>query len=170
MTAAEVLATIRRSHQGYPVLSEMVITDQAAVEAYSDANEAATAEAIATGNWEERARLLNEEYATPQTRRIDALLIGASGQRTAIEIKVSRADYRRETEEKRRAWRAITHRFVYCVPEGLIAPDEVPAGIGLWYAAADGIRTVRPCRINKDPLDPPIQLFNALCYRAAKAA
>lgn len=170
MKAADVLEAIRRSNNGYPLLEELVITDWEAVEKYRKLLDEATERAKLTGDWDVRATTMQGAYAIPQTRRIDGLLIGPNGQRTAIEVKVSRADYQRETHEKRRAWQAITHRFVYAVPEGLIAPDEVPTGIGLWYASTSGVVSAKPCRINKAPADPPIQLFNALCYRAAKGA
>jgi hypothetical protein len=75
---------------------------------------------------------------TPTIRRIDALMVGAMDAHgeypaTAVEVKISRADFKRDTEEKRRAWKSVTHRFVYLVPEGLISVDEVPEGCGLWY-------------------------------------
>ena len=39
--------------------------------------------------------------------------------RTAIEIKVDRADAKRETWAKIRPWKRVTHRFLYAVPEPL---------------------------------------------------
>ena len=76
--------------------------------------------------------------SVPTVRRIDALMIGSMDDygeypRTAVEIKTSRADFKRDTDTKRKAWFAVSHRFVYLVPEGLIKPEEVPAGCGLWY-------------------------------------
>lgn len=168
MKAADVLDAVRLSNRGYPLLEELVITDHAAVEAYRKVLDDTTEQAKLTGDWEARAEAMRAAHAIPQTRRIDGLLIGPSGLRTAIEVKVSRADYWRESHEKRRAWQAITHRFVYAVPAGLITPDEVPAGIGLWYVTENGVVSVKSCRINKYPEDPPVQLFNALCYRAMK--
>jgi hypothetical protein len=114
-----------------------------------------------------------------RTRRIDALLV-IRGQRTAVEVKVSRADYRRETDDKRRMWRAITHRFVYAVPAGLIAPEEVPDGIGLWYVYdrpsgyVNGLWTgpvevVKRAKVNRDVQPLPDHVVHALCYRATKA-
>lgn len=72
-------------------------------------------------------------------RRIDALVIDAMGKdggyrRTAVEVKVTRADFFRDTEDKRRPWRDHTHRFYYLTPTGLVQPDEVPLGCGLWEA------------------------------------
>jgi hypothetical protein len=74
----------------------------------------------------------------PSSRRIDAIMSGAMDAYgeypiTAVEVKVSRADFKRDTEEKRRAWKSVTHRFIYLVPKGLITPEETPEGCGLWY-------------------------------------
>lgn len=168
MKAADVLDAVRRSNQGYPLLEELVITDWDAVAGYRQALDEATEQAKITGDWNACAATTQGAHAIPQTRRIDGLLVGPNGQRTAIEVKVTRSDYQRESHEKRRAWQAITHRFVYVVPAGLITAEEVPAGIGLWYATEAGVVSAKPCRINKSPNDPPIQLFNALCYRAMK--
>jgi hypothetical protein len=139
VTAAEVLAAIRRHSGKYPVVHEMVLTDK------------------------ERGR------REPRKRRIDGLLIAAGGKRTAIEIKVSRADYARESDAKRRAWMAVTSRFVYACPAGLLQPSEMPPGCGLWWIHEDGRLTVeRKCSVNKDPLPVPDQLFAALAYRLEK--
>jgi hypothetical protein len=101
-------------------------------------------------------------------RRIDALMVKGK-QRTAIEIKVSRSDYLRESDRKRRPWVAVCHRFVYATPAGLITPQEVPPGIGLWEVAADGrVEIVKRAMINREPGPVPDQLFVAMCYRAAR--
>lgn len=68
---------------------------------------------------------------TPLSRRIDALML-LDGKRTAIEVKVSRQDFRSDSDEKRRPWKEFAHRFVYLTPTGLVDPSEVPAGCGLW--------------------------------------
>jgi hypothetical protein len=69
-------------------------------------------------------------------RRIDALLVrtygGGSGfERLAIEIKVSRSDYRNETDEKRAPAEALAHRTAYAAPRGVIDPATLPPGWGL---------------------------------------
>lgn len=50
---------------------------------------------------------------------------------TAYEIKVSRADYRRDTPTKQREARLFSDRFYYVTPPGLVKPDEVPDWAGL---------------------------------------
>lgn len=105
-------------------------------------------------------------------RRIDGLML-EGGKYTAIEIKVSRADFKRDTEEKRRMWRSITHRFVYAVPKGLVDPSEVPAYAGLWeYDPSDpytSIKSVKRAVTNKQCLPLPQQVVTAMFYRSARA-
>lgn len=137
MKANDIVQAIRGHHIGFPVVTEVVIND------------------------------LDAEWgAVPLQRRIDALLIGNKGTRTAIEIKVTRSDYKRETEEKRRAWIKHSHRFVYAVPEGLIMPDEVPDGLGLWWVDKFGrLTTKKKCKVNKNPESIPDHVFASMCYR-----
>ena len=72
-----------------------------------------------------------------KARTIDVLLIHnwashkPSHEVIAVEVKVSRADFFRDTAEKRGPWQALAHRFAYAVPEGLITPEEVPEGCWL---------------------------------------
>lgn len=105
-------------------------------------------------------------------RRIDGLML-EGGKYTAIEIKVSRADFKRDTEEKRRMWRSITHRFIYAVPKGLIDPSEVPAYAGIWeYDPSDPfkpIKSVKRAATNKQCLPLPQQVVTAMFYRSARA-
>lgn len=69
-------------------------------------------------------------------RTIDVLLVrqwisGPGFQRIAFEVKVSRADYRQETDHKREPAEKSAHRTAYAAPVGLIDPDTLPDGWGL---------------------------------------
>lgn len=69
-------------------------------------------------------------------RTIDVLLVrnwagGTGHERLAIEVKVSLADYRNETDLKRAPAYASAHRCCYAAPAGLIDPDTLPYGWGL---------------------------------------
>lgn len=90
----------------------------------------------------------------------DVMKISKAGQLTEYEIKTSRADFRKDAEKAHRIHtglfeqtdrgrRAVyedetkhqsilkgkrCNRFYFVVPKGLIAPDEVPDGLGLIYA------------------------------------
>lgn len=68
-------------------------------------------------------------------RRCDFWTVSANSsagfQATAYEIKVSRADFRRDTAMKQRQARQFSDRFYYVAPTGLIKPEEVPDWAGL---------------------------------------
>lgn len=49
----------------------------------------------------------------------------------AYEIKVSRADFRRDSHKKQRSARLFSDRFWYIAPVGIIPHDEVPDWAGL---------------------------------------
>ncbi len=98
------------------------------------------------------------------SRRIDALM-WESLIRTAIEIKVTRSDFMRDTYWKRRAWQRVTHRFVYMVPEGLNV--TAPHGCGLWEVDATGrITVVKKAILNRSPEPLPQTVVQRLAYRA----
>lgn len=99
-------------------------------------------------------------------RRIDALMF-KSLDRTAIEVKVTKADYLRDVHEKRYPWQRVTHRFVYAVPAGLI--DTAPYKCGLWWVHEDGrVEIVQKAAVNRNPEPLPQHVIQALAYRAMK--
>lgn len=103
----------------------------------------------------------------PLNRRIDALMFD-SLQRTAVEIKVSVADSRRESWSKVRPWMLTTHRFVYAVPAGLLEHPPV-YGAGLWWVHEDGrVEVRRKARINRYPEPLPQLVVQTLAFRAAR--
>lgn len=76
--------------------------------------------------------------------RIDGLLVRLShrhhADRKAIEVKVSRDDFKRELEtpEKRQRAMRIADCFYFAVPQGLIQPEEIPEDCGLlWIRSGD---------------------------------
>lgn len=119
---------------------------------------------------------------TPTRRRIDFLLMRISRsskplhERIALEVKVSRADFKRDTDEKRAAWFAVADRFAYVTPIGMITPDELPAGCGLLEynpKAVFGSDTLR-WKVNAPrKAEPPLpfdnQFFAYLMGRASRA-
>lgn len=73
---------------------------------------------------------------TANTRTIDALLIrnwtgGTGHERLAVEVKISRSDYKNETDAKRLPAEQAAHRCTYAAPAGLIDPTTLPPGWGL---------------------------------------
>lgn len=98
-------------------------------------------------------------------RRIDALMFETL-LRTAIEIKVTRADFLRDTYWKRRAWQRVTHRFIYAVPHNLDV--MAPHGCGLWKVAENGrITVVKKAIVSRTPDPLPQTVVQRLAYRAA---
>lgn len=141
-TAAEVLAALKRHHHTAALVPELVIRDDYPM-------------------WAE----LDSGHGQPYTRRIDALMFD-NLERTAIEIKISKADAARDTYQKVQPWRRVVHRFVYAVPAGLIEHPPV-YGCGLWWVHPDGrIEVRRQSRVTKTPEPLPQHVVQALAYRA----
>jgi len=80
----------------------------------------------------------------------DVLKVSKAGHTYEYEIKVSKADFKKDFEKKRRVhWNTNetkskhdvlldgkrVNRFYYVVPEDLIKPEQVPNGLGLIYAS-----------------------------------
>ena len=104
-------------------------------------------------------------------RRIDALMI-ESLQRTAIEIKISAQDWKRETVSKYGPWARITHRFIYAVPAGLEPPNNLiimgAYNAGIWWVHENGrIEVKRKAKIQQNPAPLPNMVIQRLAYRAA---
>lgn len=189
MTAAELLRALRRKHATNAVVREVVIDDPI---------EHAIRRRVSIENQrhygEDRADWMENHYlsrgdqiadsvpdgwtmrASVPQRRIDALILASTGI-TAVEIKVSRADFKRDTDEKRRAWRAVTNRFIYLVPKGLVTPAEVAPGCGLWefdpaatgpFAYQHGISAKKKATVNKEPFPLPFQVTRALAHRVSR--
>jgi hypothetical protein len=147
MTARDVLAALRRHHYRAAIVPELGIVDEWA---FYDFNE--------------------DPLQTPPpvyTRRVDALMFEARI-RTAIEIKVSRSDCKRESPNKVRPWRRVVHRYYYAVPAGLI--DTPPVyGCGLWWVHPSGLVEVRrKTTINAAPEPLPQSVVQSLAFRAAQ--
>lgn len=101
----------------------------------------------------------------PTQRRIDGLLY-ASSKLIAVEVKVSVADFKRETEAKRAPWEKVTHQFVYATPKDLLKPSDLPAHCGLWEVNSNGSITItKRAKVNKQPAPMPQQVLVALMYR-----
>ncbi|KQO98892.1 MmcB family DNA repair protein [Leifsonia sp. Leaf264] len=181
ITAKDVLTAVRRKHRKDAVIREVVVDDPFHLVILNrwrlETNPA---------RWEgkihpsEVAPSIPDGWTpqdSPPKRRIDALIV-ESGMLTAVEIKISRADFKRDVEAKRRAWKLFTNRFVYATPKGLLQPHEIPEGCGLWEFDADavnprsvkshGITVTKKAIVNHHPAALPGQVFVALAYRVSK--
>lgn len=120
---------------------------------------------IHTEEWDEQ---IPEGQTESYTRRIDALMFDGP-QRTAIEIKVSKADFARDTYRKRRPWMLVSHRFIYVTPAGLDVMAPHPCGH--WEVHPDGKITIKKRAYgNKYPEPLPQHVIAALAHRASRAA
>ena len=83
------------------------------------------------------AHLGKQTHWTTNERKIDVLVVrnwagGRQGhERIAFEVKVTRADYKQDTDLKRGPAEASAHRCAYVAPVGLIDPATLPEGWGL---------------------------------------
>jgi hypothetical protein len=79
-------------------------------------------------------------------RRCDLWTISANSsagfKARAYEVKISRADFRRDTAIKQREARLFSDQFFYVTPVGLLRPDEVPDWAGLIEYADGAFKTV----------------------------
>lgn len=148
MNADDILNALRKAWPTAAIVPELEIRDE-----YAYAN------------------LDNPDGHDSLIRRIDALMIDKQI-RTAIEIKVDRADAKRETWAKIRPWKRVTHRFLYAVPEGLIDTSPViDSSIGIVWVHADGtLEWRRKCKINHVPEPLPGLVVENIAHRAAAYA
>lgn len=98
-------------------------------------------------------------------RRIDALIFEGN-ERTAVEIKVSRADFFRDTDEKRGVWKNHTDRFVYLTPKGLMKVEEIPDGCALWEYDGHKITVIKRAKLNKDVQEFPQSMVKYFAWRS----
>ncbi|WP_202910338.1 hypothetical protein [Mycobacteroides abscessus] len=150
MSAQDVLDALQRwgSRRRAAIVPELVIGDD-------------------YGTWKNELGRGTDEPREPETRRLDALMFQTLV-RTAIEIKVTRADAARETWLKVWPWQRVCHRFVYVVPAGLIELAPV-SGCGLWWVhPGGGIEVVQKTTISKTPEPLPQCVVQQLAFRAAR--
>ena len=116
---------------------------------------------------------------TMNERTIDAFLVrtwsgGAHGhERIAVEVKVTRVNYRNDTDLKRAPAEASAHRCTYAAPVGLIDPDTLPDGWGLIEVARDDHGRLsarwRKRALRRTPTADPDYLIAAGFRRASRA-
>ena len=103
-------------------------------------------------------------------RVIDGVL-ALQGRRIAIEAKVSRSDFRRETDAKRAPSWGACHECAYLAPAGVIRPADLPDGWGLWEVDVDGLTITRPgVQHTPTPEDSSLLATALLCRLVAESA
>lgn len=181
MNAKQVLSGIRKKYPKAAIVREVVLNDfgQIAIQNRHRLNLGGRSAAY----WAPKIEASGEPVAdsvpagwSPATaifdRRIDGLML-AGGQVTAIEVKISVADFRRDNDEKRRAWREHSHRFIYATPPGLIDPAWLAEGVGLWEidptsrSKSGAVTVIKRAVVNKAALPLPQHVNNAMFYRVS---
>lgn len=90
-------------------------------------------------------------------RRVDFWTLEPAASRgfraQAYEIKISRGDFKRDSEEKQGGALSYADRFWYVTPLGLLKKDEIPSWAGLqeWDGKIFHIRRKAPMRQKKEP-------------------
>lgn len=171
MTAKDILNAIHKKYPANAIVSELVVDDIREREKRARYYEKQFPDYTPSATWDRSifagVELEEVSFRTPSERRIDALMRDTKHY-TAIEIKVSRADFKRESEQKRFPWRNLTHKFVYAAPKGLLLPEMMPDWCGLWEVDERGrVTTAKRAVVNKNPSPFPRQLQDALLYRCS---
>lgn len=167
----EYYLALRAKHPKAAVLTEVTVTDEEASKVYHSALAARSPYYRRKFKKQgiECDSVVPDGYdpSTAKTRRRIDYLIFEGQTVTAVEMKVSRADFKRDTEEKRQAWKRITNRFIYLTPKGLLKPEEIPAGCGLWEMTPTGqIVTVKKATRNPNPEPMPASMVKYFAWRA----
>ncbi len=103
-------------------------------------------------------------------RRADALVVGRGNETAiAVEIKVSRGDFKHELGDNEKRQRAldISSQYYFAAPEGLIKRDEIPPEAGLLELGIDGKIGVTVEAPHSRPAPPDWRLVSAVA-RALK--
>lgn len=166
-TAERILDILETKAKG-AFVRELGIYDQEIVEKARARREAYIAHLA------DRSLPVPERTTGAMIRRIDGFDF-SSIMRTAFEVKVSRSDWKRESPEKRRAWKLVTHRYIYVSPANVIPVEECPEDCGLWWVHEDPvpgtdrvvprIEVKRKAPKNLEPSDLPWRLTLNLCFR-----
>jgi hypothetical protein len=167
---------LRRKHYKAAVLKEVTVPDEEAAHIYHTLT--AQKSPYMRKHYVEKgikhdAELPDDHTFTTENltlvRRIDFLIF--EGETIiAVEMKISKADFRRDTEEKRRAWKKVTNRFVYLTPAGLLTPADIPEGCGLWEYQTDGsIVVTKRAKTNNTPAPFPPSMIKYFAWRAYNA-
>lgn len=81
----------------------------------------------------------------------------------AYEVKVTRPDFLRDVQAgKYRKYLPFCRRLYFATPTGLVAKEEVPAGMGLCVRGANGWHTVRAPTVQAEVEEWPAILFATL--------
>lgn len=149
------------------------------------ASRAAVLFEVATDARQEQVELPGARQVTQWSRRrVDVLTVRRARRAgigpldlLAIEIKVSRSDFLSDIRNpaKQASWREVAHRHAFAVPDGLVRPEEIPAGSGLLAVTPPaphgyryGVRWSLRAKYGESP-PTPTWLILAFAYRMSAA-
>lgn len=101
------------------------------------------------------------------TYRLDAWVMRRSWANMAFigyEVKVSRSDFLQD--DKWRNYLEYCNQFSFVAPKGVIKPEELPAGVGLYYIASTGTRLFTKIKPAFREIEPPVELMQYALMRA----
>lgn len=95
--------------------------------------------------YSDRIRATELAFSSGQ-RRIDLWTLHPQNNKgyrsTCFEIKISRADYKKDTYEKQRQARLFSDQFYYVTPKGLLEKEQIPDWAGLLEFDGNRFRSV----------------------------
>jgi hypothetical protein len=109
------------------------------------------------------------------TRYVDMLVIGLWERDLniyAVEIKTTRQDFIydvRNYEKKQKEAQNMSNMIFYAVPQGLVNPDEVPEGCGLFFVQKGG-RVITKKQAKRKDIDLPPVYMNYIRSMANRTA
>lgn len=109
------------------------------------------------------------QLVRPDVFSINATLDPTRVDATVHEVKVSRSDFLADIAKptKRAGYAAISERFYYVAPEGMLKPEEMPEGAGLLEARGEDFVVAKRCKRRPVSLAPEVMLAMALKPRHA---
>ena len=115
---------------------------------------------------------LGAGYGPDVEQRLDVWAMNvwpSAREMVAVEIKVSRSDWKRELRKptKRKLALFYSNRFYFAAPTGLIAAAELPAECGLLEIADDGAVSIAVQAPWRDCHPPSWHFLGAIARRAA---
>jgi len=104
------------------------------------------------------------QIVRPDVFSINATLDPARIDAAVHEVKISRSDFLADIAKpsKRAGYAAISEKFYYVAPEGLLRPEEMPEKAGLLLARGDDFVVARRPKKRRVVLAPEVMLAMAL--------
>lgn len=98
----------------------------------------------------------------------DVISVSKSGMVYEFEVKISRSDFKADAKKRKHIYypENITQSpnyFSYVCPEGLISPDEINKGVGLYYATEDKLLEIVKPKIRHKNVFDKNKIMDKIC-------